>query len=782
MRQSLELSAIEFGQALITQVTGIDCGATHPLAHWSGWTSYLYSDLRSTFRAIDSIWSLVQLGERPPDPSYVLLYPISLENNSTGDWILNPVSQRPEFDLAARTLGEALREQQTGSPSNFDRFYFLMQKYASTLPCTYRERGISLFQQWRMVASVIALAQGETPDTLPPKLVLIGLDLPGIQETVYTITSRGAGKSVRGRSAFVQLLVNAITDRIVRELNLCRANVIVNAGGNALILAGWSDDLVARLEQLDRELNRLLLHGNDAAEFAGFQGDLAVALAWTELPWSALAFHNGTPNRILDENGHHIAEWQWHEKKLKDKLQKAKQRPFVSLLSNNEGFNHLFRPEPIDSNRSCAVCRRPEHKQSVEFVLWNEEDAELLGSTQVVCPLCKSFVSLARDIGKRGVYLIRTAQKPTGNPEAWQIGLHACSGYWYALTSQPQPTGLCLALSPNDFPATNVDGFWPLATSTPKVTPQDISDLQIQVTRQPRAGDIRDNALLANDTTSSFKRLGVLKADVDRLAEILFNGLGERRSAALTATLSESLTLFFGGWLDQICAEDFYRNKVYVLYAGGDDLLIIGTWDVMPQLAARIASDFARYTGENPDVHLSAGISMVGGKEPLHAAIEAADSALKQAKRYPFGSSQAKKNAITFIGNTFEWPDFVEVQQWQERLVALIATGAPKSLLMTLLQIYTQYQDDKRKSEERISGYSINAKHGDYGGASLYLGPWLWQMIYRLHRISNAAISADDIKDIQRTLLQSQSDKQPGGVEKMALSARWAQLASRKSD
>jgi CRISPR-associated protein Csm1 len=260
---------------------------------------------------------------------------------------------------------------------------------------------------------------------------------------------------------------------------------------------------------------------------------------------------------------------------------------------------------------------------------------------------------------------------------------------------------------------------------------------------------------------------------------MLTNGLRDERSAARTATLSESLTLFFGGWLDQICAAEPFTNKVYVLYAGGDDLLIIGAWHVIPLLAARIAHDFHLYTGKNPSVHLSAGISIVGAKEPLYAAVEAANKALKKAKQYPTPYNAAK-NAINFLDKVVDWSDFQEVQQWRAQLAALVANGAPKSLLLTLLQIYGQYEDDHKSRENSTSGYATRAKMGVYEKRSLYLGPWLWQMIYRLHRLSNEVLTREKIQEIQTVLLQTQRENRAGGVEKIALSARWTQLMARK--
>lgn len=765
MNRLYETLAINYGKYLIGKVTDVNLAEKSTQETWQPWTSRLFERERGRFRYLRSVWTVISVNEKQGEPAYLPLEPISLNSNEIDHkWQLNPGQQKTDFEFSAQKLGKLIvQECEKDKAPNFERFYFLMQKFASNLPCTYLEEGVSLFQQWRMVTAVMAMAQGDTPDTLPEKLALIGIDLPGIQETVYTITSRVAGKSVRGRSAFIQLLVNAIVDRIVRELRLCRANVIVNAGGNALIVAGWSEQLDDQLRSLDSKLNRLLLYGDNPKGFTGFQGDLALALAWVEMPWRALYYSMDASDKMDDEANNSVSHWQFYEGKLKEKLGEAKRRPFAGILNDEIGFSQLFQVDAISSSRYCIVCRRPENTDSGRFTGWEDDESDVSATEQIICPVCRSFRALAEDLGKDNKFFIRLDQRPR-ETEVWQEGLYAMSGYWYAIDTQPSSQGLTLALSPDDFPRDWVDGFWPMATTTPL----------------GGDGKILDNQQLADQSPSTFRRIGILKADVDNLARILVNGLANRRSAALTATLSESLTLFFGGWLDKICAEELFKNKVYVLYAGGDDLLLLGTWDVMPKLAQRIAEDFERYTGHNPGVHLSAGISIVGGKEPLHAAIDDADAALKRAKRYP-NQRTPHKQAISFMEQVFTWEQFRIVQERQAELQGKINQGAPTSLLTTLLSIYQQYIDDQKSMSNRTSGYWTQANraslyHHEGRPYELHLGPWLWQMIYKLHRLSNEKFNPQTIKELQAQLLEKD------GLRTLAVGARWTALLTRKKE
>ncbi len=55
-----------------------------------------------------------------------------------------------------------------------------------------------------------------------PTFSLVGGDIPGIQRTIYTITSKGAAKGLRGRSAFIQLLGDAVVRRVLQGARVCK--------------------------------------------------------------------------------------------------------------------------------------------------------------------------------------------------------------------------------------------------------------------------------------------------------------------------------------------------------------------------------------------------------------------------------------------------------------------------------------------------------------------------------------------------------------------------------
>ncbi|MEM7128531.1 MAG: type III-A CRISPR-associated protein Cas10/Csm1 [Chloroflexota bacterium] len=768
MNQRIADLAITYGQALMQKITDSNQPSDISLETWIPWTRHLWQD-DVTPLTMQSIWSMVTDGRHPGEPRYMPVRALGLEEDN-GMCPLNPGDETEDFSTAISGLVSEFNHHGGTTETDFDRFYYLMQKYASTLPCTYGEEGVSLFRQWTMASALMAITEGKEYEVLPG-LGQIGVDLPGIQTMVYTITALGAGKGVRGRSAFIQLLISAVVDRIVKDLDLCQANVIVNAGGNALILCKWDKQTTQVLKTIEEEVNQLLFNGdNYRRHFAGFRGDLALALAYTHLPHEAIWHQSATV--WSDDLGKHISPWQAAEKKLKDELSRAKMRPFKTLIESENGFKQLFETDQSLSGRFCDICSRPE---GLDKEFEEDERRAEIGSDQpgTICPECNGFRELAKALAYPHIYLNRSDSKFRDRNgyelgvSAWQEALHEVSGYWYSITQHPLPKAMTLALRLDDFPQAHVDGFRLIATATPTKVVDDESS-------QADADIIRDNSELAEDTRTSLKRLGVLKADVDNLANILATGV-DRRSAAQTAMLSDSLTLFFGGWLDKLCRDMeiapkvWSKDKVYILYAGGDDLLIIGTWDVMPYLAQRIAQDFEEFTGENPGVHLSAGIVLVGGKEPLYAAADAADSQLDQAKGK--GEANPTKNSINFLGKTYQWHVFGEIIKWQRNLVEMRSKGVPASLIGRLLTIYEQY----RANRGEIHGIPARGQETNYHGKTLFLGPWLWNMIYSLGRVRvNDAQVADTMAELQRVLLEK------GGIEQISVSARWAQFITRE--
>ena len=197
-----------------------------------------------------------------------------------------------------------------------------------------------LFEQWKAVTALTFASRERWREGPDKELTLIGGDIPGIQDFVYTITGKGAAKGLRGRSFFIQLLGDAIIQRILAELGLSTANVIYNAGGNFMVLGpSLSCDIDGQTTE-----QRLgdLQQATQAALLDVFLGDLAMCLAWT-------------PLRIDQVGTNEFADPVSRE--LKQRIAENKRRRFAEVAQDK--WRQLFGARGEAGNRYCVICQRP---------------------------------------------------------------------------------------------------------------------------------------------------------------------------------------------------------------------------------------------------------------------------------------------------------------------------------------------------------------------------------------------------------------------------------------
>ena len=551
-----------------------------------------------------------------------------------------------------------------------------------------------------------------------------------------------------------------MVEKLLDELGLGSANVVYDAGGNFVLLTGWvdgPDGTEATVQTVANQVNEVLLAGagQGRERFDGFHGDLAVALAAVEIPVAALA----VPSATTDPSA-----WQLAEKQVKDAVAAAKSRPFGDLALRSaaknrpfddlaqefdDGWKKLFGPDPAETVDFCAVCRRPKGKDERFESLQDDGEGQ-------ICRECKGFNELADKLGHIGDEAPRLALsfKAPREPKAWQCALHAISGRWYVFGDERQTGDIVLALDAGDFPAPGVDGFRLLAHTTPM-----------------NGNQIKTNEELAQASEGGLKRLGVLRMDVDNLGDLVVRGL-PARTAMQTAELSQALERFFAGWLDRICARvDKGDDLFYVLFAGGDDLFVVGPWSLMPDLAQAIRDDFARYTGGHPGIHLSAGIAVVGEKAPLYVVADESHDALQAAKKLDRDDTPQAKNAITFLGQTRHWAQFQHVAKLKDDIVTLAeGDGLGNAVITRLLVIARRYERDRHHGPYAVKG---KVPHGN--ADVVYYGPWMWRQAYALTRLQNAYPQAKtDLERLSEELLS-------GRIAELGLAARWAQWLTRKS-
>ena len=88
--------------------------------------------------------------------------------------------------------------------------------------------------------------------------------------------------------------------------------------------------------------------------------------------------------------------------------------------------------------------------------------------------------------------------------------------------------------------------------------------------------------------------IGVLKADADSLGQAIDAVLRANSDLRPLAKFSEKLDAFFAGRLkaEIESGRDPRWQWIYTIFAGGDDLIMVGPWDVMIDFAGRLRELF----------------------------------------------------------------------------------------------------------------------------------------------------------------------------------------------
>ena len=594
------------------------------------------------------------------------------------------------------------------------------------------------------------------PDVLRTTSVglLVGGDLSGVQDFIYTVAPRGATSALRGRSFYLQLLTEALARYVLRELGLPITNVIYQGGGNFYLLV--PPDAVEKLGDIRRYVSDVLWRHH--------AGDLYLALAWQSL--SAVDLCSGRIGEAWEALG--------------QQQQRAKQRRFAETPATLAG---LFEPLEHGGNEEtqCSVCGR-EHS-----------DIERIETVRK-CRPCRAYEALGKDL-RRARYLTLESIGARRAPDAgaWdailgELGLRASVSA--APPNRTDEWRVLLALDDQALselrPATGTAiGRRFVVNVTPIITRKEIEALADRVEDLPtEAESVKPFSVMAAQA-KGIDRLGVLRMDVDGLGRLLSEGLGKTASLSRVAALSFSISLFFDGWVGEIAREQNAAGKseargdtLYTIYSGGDDLFFVGSWDQVVPLAQRIRADLAEFAGHHPNVHASAGIALIGGKHPLHQAAKDAGDAEKAAKHLRWQDADGHshtKDAVTFLDVTLPWAQFgfgeragdlSTVSRMAAHLLKLREEGVPHSILRTLLQLYGDYR--KAADARAVQGLDQNQAGEDQ---TLY-GPWLWRGYYQLKRDKGNFAAVDDLAE----RLHADQFRM---LAWLGVAARWAELLLR---
>lgn len=567
--------------------------------------------------------------------------------------------QQQERDYQALWRGfvaEHRRLDQSRYEAYLAGLYSLLERYTWCIPsAAYRSiPDVSLFDHARVSAAIAAALchyREECPDLDPLDLgdrsvflIVVG-DLSGIQSYLYEITrgdtpAQGVARRLRARSLYLHMVTEVAAHKLVESTSLPSLNIIMHSGGHfhALLpnterarkavadLQGWADRWM--LSHFGGELALNLASSAFGAE--GFQVAERQSGSAGERERRASGF-----GQVLRQAGQALGE---------RKLARLRE----ALQADGSWREDAFLLPSFTGEGPCQGCGKELRLPGVEL------GAQCAADLELGRRLTEARYLAVYEEGHRGVaqVLDRVVQPLRHHGEAGD------------------GAELLVAL----------DRFEPEATRTAPALWRPLCNYVPTWQRGDAAAEEREGTIVSfedlADRAHGRKLLGFLKADVDHLGEIFVFGFRpDRDTPSRLAQTSRLLDLFFSGWLPNLLRRRF--PDCYSVYAGGDDLLIVGPWDQTLALARAVSQDFARLT-QNDKVHLSAGLFLAKPGYPIARAAQAAGEALERAK-------DAGRNRFCLLGQVLTWEEWDEVRAvWQE--LTPEAEQASSAFLYHLLQ------------------------------------------------------------------------------------------------
>jgi len=176
--------------------------------------------------------------------------------------------------------------------------------------------------------------------------------------------------------------------------------------------------------------------------------------------------------------------------------------------------------------------------------------------------------------------------------------------------------------------------------------------------------------------------LGILKADVDGFGKLI----AKHACGASLDTLqkiSKDLDSFFSVTIQRTISENPEWQPIYTVFSGGDDLLLVGPWNLMLDFAAAAESMFSSGLGRQYGLTLSAGVSFMPPRVPIRHGVRRAEEDLKAAK-------SGTKNCCATLRGVWGWDAVRRILGNGRQLVKWHDCGAPKKdLLRRLYRIAT---------------------------------------------------------------------------------------------
>ena len=517
------------------------------------------------------------------------------------------------------------------------------------------------------------------------KFLLVGCDFSGIQDTVYTITSKGALKTLRARSFMLELLTEHIMHEILKAVNTGRHAIIYSGGGGFGLLLPNKSESISTINKYRKKLNNWALEEFSARFFIAID---ALSLSAQQLK----------------------VDFQKLRQQQADNLDRLKRTKFVDQLPK---LFELSMPEQLTVKTECQITRRDDIDAKKMFNLENgicmhsvevnkREDDEWIWVSESCFHQFKFGDRLIDDTEKLYRYCSNVDRTKKEN---------------FGTLVLPGIDGNDVFYTVHELTGAKPDIYWTINSWDGGIVFQHANyvrkygELSLYAQKKEKESLKEDNHEVKPKDTASFQGLassscgadliGALRMDVDNMGA-LFSEIEKLTELSVTSRL---LNLFFKVYLNQICGErktdivlknnavDHEYGKVgrnvSVIYAGGDDLFIVGAWDETVELSFDIQQDFECFTQGRG---ISGGLTLHQPKFPLYQMARRSVEAEKFAKLDKDKETDRKeKNRIAlFFDDEKMNRSKLVTKEIPQRYMLSMTWSLGKDYLVPLMKLYSK--------------------------------------------------------------------------------------------
>jgi CRISPR-associated protein Csm1 len=486
------------------------------------------------------------------------------------------------------------------------------------------------------------------------KFLLISGNFYGIQSFVFSQggeTGRNRSKILRGRSFAVSLMSELAADMICRKVGIPSVCVLLNAAGRFTVIAPNTAHARVSVLTAQEEMNDWLMK-------ISF-GETSIGVSLLEA--SCEEFVAGKFIDLWDELSRRI------EMKKYQKIDMAR---FGGVIEGYlDGFrNDLSRP-------LCPFCGKRPSSPAVE-------GSAIIGDAGSACLVCRDHVFLGTNLVKKTRIAITTSgadlrgDEKLVEPIFGQYQVAFVDGGMKELAKRGELlkywdiSGTSEGQVSKEVTTRFINGYVPVYRKEDQYDDRLLAGRRSDDKKEELIALMKERvpktfSHLANKALNQLadgkgfcglEALGVLKADVDHLGLLMSAGLGrERFTLSRLATMSRQMDWFFTLHLPDLLSSEPRFQDIYTVYAGGDDLFLMGPWNRIIELAGVLHEHFSSYVCRNPQVHLSAGITLHKPHIPLEKLAHQAETAIEKSKN-------GGRNRLTLFGETCEWVKFLELR------------------------------------------------------------------------------------------------------------------------